>query len=143
MDRSERVAKLVDHAKNPRFSGSLADADVKMPGGSPECGGSVTVYLKGDGENPENILGLSFEGQGDTISMGATSLIMDIVHEEGMTMEEILALDYEQFVGGIGRDIVGSRTRNATMGLSTVKSAIRKYRRDRLTGRGTPQSEAV
>lgn len=140
MDRSERVARLVDHARNPRFSGEIPDADVKMPGGSPECGGSVTVYLKGDGEN---ISGLSFEGQGDTISMGATSMILEKVHAGGLTMEEVLALDYDEFVGSIGKDIVGSRTRNATMGLSTVKSAVRKYRRDRLTGNGTLEAEAV
>ncbi|WP_162924460.1 iron-sulfur cluster assembly scaffold protein [Rubrobacter indicoceani] len=142
MNRSERVAKLVDHAKNPRFSGALDRADVKMPGGSPECGGSVTVYLKGDPENPENISGLSFEGQGDTISMGATSIIVERVHDEGLTMDQILDLDYDELVRNIGKDIVGNRTRNATMGLSTVKSAVRKYRRDRLTGE-RPESEAV
>ena len=27
--------------------GVLEDADVAMPGGGPECGGSVVVYLKG------------------------------------------------------------------------------------------------
>ncbi|AHY46169.1 NifU like protein involved in Fe-S cluster formation [Rubrobacter radiotolerans] len=140
MDRSERVARLVEHAREPRHAGSLPDADVKMPGGSPECGGSVTVYLKGEGEN---ISGLTFEGQGDTISMGATSLAVEKVHAEGLTMEEVLALDYDEFVTDIGKDVVGSRTRNATMGLSTVKSAIRKYRRDRLTGNGRLDAEAV
>lgn len=143
MNRSERVARLVDHAKNPRFSGTTPDADVKMPGGSPECGGSVTVYLKGGGENPEDISGLSFEGQGDTISMGATSIIVEKIKNEGLTMGEVLALDYDELVSAVGKDIVGSRTRNATMGLSTVKSAVRKYRRDLLTGNGSPEAEAV
>lgn len=139
MDRSERVAKLVDHARNPRFSGETPDADVKMPGGSPECGGSVTVYLKGEGEN---IGALTFEGQGDTISMGATSLVVERIHEENLTMGQVLDLDYDELVSGIGKDIVGNRTRNATMGLSTVKSAVRKYRRDLMTGE-RPESEAV
>lgn len=139
MDRSERVAKLVDHARNPRFSGATPDADVKMPGGSPECGGSVTVYLKGEGDN---IGSLTFEGQGDTISMGATSLVVERIHEENLTMEQVLDLDYDELVTGIGKDIVGNRTRNATMGLSTVKSAVRKYRRDLMTGE-RPHSEAV
>ncbi len=101
-----------------------------MPGGSPECGGSVLIYLKG-GENGE-IAGLSFTGEGDTISMGTTSILMDLVFEEGLTMGDILALDYDEFVERVGRDVIGSRTRNATMGLSTLKSAVRKYQNERL-----------
>lgn len=139
MDRKERVAKLVDHSKNPRHSGALDDADVLMPGGSPECGGSVVVYIKGDGDR---IAGLSFTGDGDTISMGAASMIVEKVLSESLTMEEVLALDYDEWVDSLGRDIVGSRTRNATMGLSTLKSAIRKYRSDRMRGE-RPKAEAI
>ena len=128
MNRKDRIEVLVDHATNPRHAGVLEGADVAMPGGGPECGGSVVVYLKGDGNG--RIEGLSFTGQGDTISMGAASLIMQKVHDEGLTMDEVIALDYGAFVDGLGRDVVGSRTRNATLGLSTLKSAIRKYRRD-------------
>ena len=128
MGRQDRIALLVDHSKNPRRSGVLEDADVAMPGGGPECGGSVIVYLKGDGDG--RIEGLSFTGGGDTISMGAASIIMQKVHDEDLTMDEVLALDYGAFVGEIGSDVVGSRTRNATLGLSTLKSAIRKYLRE-------------
>ena len=102
-----------------------------MPGGGPECGGSVVVYLKGKGDG--RIEGLSFTGDGDTISMGAASIIMQKVHDENLTMEEVLDLDYEGFVTELGRDLIGSRTRNATLGLSTLKSAVRRYRQ-RATG---------
>jgi nitrogen fixation NifU-like protein len=119
---------LVDHARNPRHEGVLEDADVTMPGGGPECGGSVVVYLKGDGDG--GIEGLSFTGQGDTISMGAASIIMQRVHEERLTMDEVLDLDYGAFVDGLGSEVVGSRTRNASLGLSTLKSAIRRYQRE-------------
>jgi nitrogen fixation NifU-like protein len=126
LGRRERIALLVDHSKNPRHSGVLEGADVAMPGGGPECGGSVVVYLKGDGDG--RIEGLSFTGEGDIISMGATSIIIQRVHEKGLTMDEVLALEYGALVEEIGSDVVGSRTRNATLGLSTLKSAIRKYR---------------
>ena len=132
MDRQRRISRLVEHASNPRHQGILEGADVAMPGGGPECGGSVVVYLKGDGDG--RIEDLSFTGQGDTISMGAASLIMEKVCEEDLTMDEVLDLDYGAFVEGLGRDVVGSRTRNATLGLSTLKSAIRKYRRDKRSG---------
>jgi nitrogen fixation NifU-like protein len=126
LGRQDRIGLLVEHSKNPRHKGVLEGADVAMPGGGPECGGSVVVYLKGDGNG--RIEDLSFTGEGDTISMGATSIIMQKVYDEGFTMEDVLDLDYGAFVEELGSDVVGSRTRNATLGLSTLKSAIRTYR---------------
>ena len=134
MDRKERVAFLVDHFGNPRHKGVLEGADVAMPGGSPECGGSVVVYLKGDGNG--GIEELAWTGQGDTISMGATSAIVERVRRDDLTLQEVLDLDYEAFMDSLGRDVIGSRTRNATLGLSTMKSAVRKYLKDH--ARGTP-----
>ncbi len=99
-----------------------------MPGGSPECGGSVVVYLKGDGDG--GIEGLSWTGQGDTISMGATSVVVERVRNENLKLQQVLDLSYEAFMDSIGRDVIGSRTRNATLGLSTLKNAVRKYQRD-------------
>ena len=130
MSRQQQIAVLVEHHQNPRHAGVLADADVTMPGGSPECGGSVVIYLKAGEEG--RIQGLSFTGQGDIISQAATSMILEQVMGNGLTMDEVLALDYDAFVERVGREAVGSRTRNATLGLSTLKSAVRKYQKDRL-----------
>lgn len=99
-----------------------------QPGGSPECGGSVTVYLKG-GEG-EGIEALSFTGEGDTISMGSASILVQRVRDEELDMQQVLDLDYDGFVEEIGREVVGSRTRNATLALSTLKNAIKRYRRE-------------
>ena len=98
-----------------------------MPGGSPECGGSVVVYLKGGDDG--KIEGLTWTGQGDTISMGATSIVVEHILGEGLSMEEILELDYEEFIDSLGRELIGSRTRHATLGLSTLKGAVRIYQR--------------
>ena len=100
-----------------------------MPGGSPECGGHVTVYLK-VAEDGERLEDLSFTGEGDTISMGAASILMERVHDEGLTVQQILDLDYEAFVDGLGRAVIGSRTRNATLALGTLKSAIQTCQRN-------------
>ncbi len=130
MSRQRQIAILVEHYQNPRYQGVLEGADVAMPGGSPECGGSVVIYLKAGEEG--RIRGLSFTGQGDTISMGATSIILEQVLDDGLMMDEVLALDYDVFVDSVGREAVGSRTRNATLGLSTLKSAVRKYQKEML-----------
>jgi nitrogen fixation protein NifU and related proteins len=130
-NRQRQIAVLVEHFNNPRHRGVLEGADMAMPGGSPECGGSVVIYLKA-GEEEGSINALSFTGQGDIISQAATSLILEQVLSGGLAMEKVLALDYEAFVDHVGREAVGSRTRNATLGLSTLKSAIKKYQRVRL-----------
>ncbi len=129
MERKQRVARLVEHAKSDAYRGEIADADVTQPGGSPECGGSVVIYLKGDSRG-EGIEALSFTGEGDTISMGSASILMQRVHDEGLGMQQVLDLDYEGFVEEIGREVVGSRTRNATLALSALKNAVKRYRRE-------------
>ena len=133
MGRQDQIAVLVEHYQNRRHRGVLEDADVAMPGGSPECGGSVVIYLNAGEEG--RIKDLSFTGEGDTISQGATSMILEQVLNDGLTIDEVLALDYDSFVDHVGREAVGSRTRNATLGLSTLKSAIRKYRKESLLDR--------
>ena len=130
LDRQGQIATLVEHYQNPRYKGILEDADVAMPGGSPECGGSVVIYVKARKEG--RVDALSFTGEGDIISQAATSMILEQVQGEGHTIDEILALDYEAFVDRVGREAVGSRTRNATLGLSTLKSAVRKYQKGSL-----------
>ena len=87
----------------------------------------MVVYLKGGDDG--KIDGLTWTGQGDTISMGATSIVVEHILGEGLSMEEILELDYEEFIDSLGRDLIGSRTRHATLGLSTLKGAVRIYQR--------------
>lgn len=129
-NRKSGAALLVEHARSPRHKnegGVPEDADVAIPGGSPECGVSVFIYLKGAAEG--KVEWLSWTGQGDTISMGATSIVVERILSEGLSMEEVLEMDYEEFVDSLGREVIGSRTRHATLGLSTVKAAIRQYQR--------------
>ena len=124
------AALLVEHARNPRHKNEESvqkDADVAIPGGSPECGGSVVIYLKGGDDG--KIERLSWTGHGDTISMGATSIVIERILDEGLSMEEVLGLDYEEFIDSLDRELIGSRTRHATLGLSTIKGAIRIYRK--------------
>ena len=140
LDRQGQIATLVEHYQNPRYRGIVEDADVAMPGGSPECGGSVVIYLKAGKEGC--IDALSFTGEGDIISQAATSMILEQVQGEGHTMDEILALDYDAFVDRVGRKAVGSRTRNATLGLSTLKAAVRQYQKDELHAGSTAAEPA-
>jgi len=127
-ERKSGAELLVEHARSPCHKNDRdvqRDADVAIPGGSPECGGSVVVYLKGGDDG--KVEDLTWIGEGDTISMGATSIVVERILSEGLGMEEILEIDYEEFIDSLGREVIGSRTRHATLGLSTIKGAVRLY----------------
>lgn len=130
MDRQMQMQILLDHYQRPRHRGRIEDADVQMPGGNPGCGDVVTVYLKG-AEDHEHIAGVSYEGEGCTISMAASSMLLEQVVEGHLTMDEVLAFDYNEMIEQLGRQIVASRPKCATLGLGTLKAAIRRYQQDK------------
>ena len=101
-----------------------------MPGGNPGCGDVVVVYLKG-AEDHEHIAGVSYEGEGCTISMASSSMLLEQVVESDLTMDEVLEMDYNEMIEQLGRQVVASRPRCATLGLGTLKAAIRKYQKDK------------
>lgn len=125
MDRQAYIELLLDHYENPRNRGKLADADVVLGGGNPGCGDIVTIYLKVDDQ--DRIEAVTFEGEGCTISQAGASVVTELVR--GKPLSEIEAMDLDAIIDELGRDVVISRTRCATLGLGTVKGAIAEYRR--------------
>jgi len=127
VDRQEAIEYLLDHYQHPRNHGSLEDADVTMPGGNPGCGDIVTIYLKindaGDG-----VERLTFEGSGCTISQAAASILTEMV--EGRPLAEVDEMDFNDMIDELGREVVSTRPRCATLALGTLKAAIIKYRND-------------
>ena len=130
LDRQLQIQMLLDHYQKPRHQGSLDDADVAMPGGNPGCGDVVTVYLKA-ADDQEHIEKATYEGEGCTISMAASSMLLEDILRSNLTMDQVLELDYHEMIEQLGRQIVASRPKCATLGLGTLKAAIRKYQKDR------------
>ncbi len=92
-----RIQILLDHYQRPRHRGALEEADVEMPGGNPGCGDVVTIYLKG-ADDHEHLDEISHEGEGCTISMAATSMLLEQVVEGKLKMDEVLELDYNEMI---------------------------------------------
>ncbi len=130
MDRETRIAWLVDHFQHPRHRGKLEDADVRMPGGNPGCGDLLTAYLKVAPGEPR-VAALTFEGEGCTLSQAAASILAERVNQQRPTFEEVLGMTYEQMMDLLGRDLVSSRPRCATLALGTLKAAVRRLEMDR------------
>ena len=123
MNRQDFTDNFMEHYESPQHYGPLPGADVIFEGANPGCGDVITIYLNvGEGDIAEAI---QFEGEGCTISQGAASILLEMV--QGKTLAEIQAIDYNALIDRLGRDVVLSRGRCATLGLSTLKSAINLY----------------
>jgi len=128
LDRQAYIEFLLDHYQNPRNKGRVEDADVVMSGGNPNCGDIVTLYVNvGDDDRIESV---HFEGEGCTISQAGASIIAEMA--EGKTVAEFEAMGYDEIVDLMGKDVVMSRVRCATVGLGTLKAGLTELRNRRI-----------
>ncbi len=128
MDREELMQFMLDHYENPRNYGSLDEADVVQKGGNPGCGDIITLYLKLDDD--KRIKDILFEGEGCILSQAATSIITELVRDK--TIEEVENMTSDLITDIIGKDLAMTRPRCTTLGITTVKSAIKEWRRKKL-----------
>jgi nitrogen fixation NifU-like protein len=78
---------ILDHNRNPRNFGELADADHVIDGVNPLCGDKLTLYVKlGDGK----VQDIRFKGTGCAISVASSSLMTERV--KGATVAATLEL---------------------------------------------------
>lgn len=117
--RQESIDFILDHYEHPRHRGKLEDADLVLKGGNPGCGDVVTIYLKLD--EAARVVGIAFEGQGCTISQAGVSVVTDMAL--GKTLAEIAAMSQDEVIDALGREVVSTRLRCATLGLNTLKHA--------------------
>jgi nitrogen fixation NifU-like protein len=126
MDREEALETILDHYQNPRNYGEMANADVSLQGGNPGCGDIVTLYLKFNDDNLEEI---SYTGKGCTISQAATSMLTEIA--KGFSIEQIEQLDYTLVEDLLSAELVKTRPKCSTLGLDTLKFATQKFKQER------------
>src|SRR5205807_5804573 len=77
---------ILDHYKNPRGHGELADADAHAEGQNPLCGDEVSIFVA-FGEDGDTIDEVKFSGRGCAISQAATSMLTEMV--QGRTAKEV------------------------------------------------------
>ena len=95
---------------------------VVQKGGNPGCGDVVTFYLKVNGD--DRIEAISFEGEGCTISLAGASVVTEMF--TGKTLADVGGHAGRGDPGHLlGREIAGTRLKCATLGLNTVKAAVR------------------
>ena len=122
---------ILDHYKNPRGHGAIADADAHAEGQNPLCGDEVSIFVS-FGDDGDTIEEVKFEGRGCAISQAATSMLMEMVKGRGAT--EIAALPKEELLEEIGIPLTPVRLKCAILGLGVLKVALHR-------AKGTPLPE--
>jgi nitrogen fixation NifU-like protein len=126
LDRQTAIENLLELYENPEHRGALEGADVSVQGGNPGCGDIITIHLKvGYGDTAERIM---FEGEGCTISQAAAELVAERL--QGSPLNSIEELSQEVIIDALGREVVMSRPRCATLALGTLKQAVHDYRQE-------------
>jgi nitrogen fixation protein NifU and related proteins len=128
---------ILDHNRNPRNFGALADATRVVAGVNPLCGDKMTLYVKlGDGK----IEDIRFQGTGCAISVASSSLMTERV--KGLPVgaalqlfakvhdlltgssEQEPAADLEKLAALGGVREFPSRVKCASLGWHALKSAV-------------------
>jgi nitrogen fixation NifU-like protein len=128
MDRQTAIENLLELYENPAHRGTLDNADISINGGNPGCGDIVTIQIKVNDEG--KVDQIMFGGEGCTISQAAAELVASRM--EGSTLEDIEHLDHEVIIDELGREVVMSRPRCATLALGTLKQAVQEYKNSQL-----------
>ena len=88
---------ILDHSRHPHNYRAMGDATRKAEGYNPLCGDQVTVYLKLDGDQIQDV---SFEGHGCAISKSSASIMTDVVKGKSKTEAAALFERFRQMVTG-------------------------------------------
>ena len=95
---------ILDHNRQPRNFGAIANADRVVEGVNPLCGDRMTLYVNLDGEQVRDI---RFTGTGCAISVASSSLMTE--RAKGNSIDELRALFdrvHEMLTGdGAGADV--------------------------------------
>jgi nitrogen fixation NifU-like protein len=114
---------ILDHYKNPRGQGALANADAEAEGQNPLCGDEVAISVALDGETIEDV---RFRGRGCAISQAATSMLTELV--KGRTVSEVAEMPKDELLDEVGIPLTPVRLKCALLGLGVLKVALHRAR---------------
>ncbi|MFB6127333.1 MAG: Fe-S cluster assembly sulfur transfer protein SufU [Halolamina sp.] len=113
--------QILDHYKNPRNYGELDDPDISHVGENPSCGDTIQVDVQ-LAEDDDTIDYVSFTGDGCAISMASASMLSERL--QGMTLEELAALDTDDITEMLGVDISPMRIKCAVLARQVAQDGV-------------------
>ncbi|MFH1668550.1 MAG: iron-sulfur cluster assembly scaffold protein [Candidatus Woesearchaeota archaeon] len=114
--------KVMEHFKNPRNAGELADANGCGKVGNPSCGDVMLVQIKvEDGR----ITDAKFKTFGCCAAISASDAVCELV--KGKTLEEAAKLTKDDIVKFLG-DLPCVKIHCSILGIDGLKKAIEDYK---------------
>ena len=113
-------ANIMDHYKQPRNFGELAEATAKGHAANPLCGDELNFWLNVDDLGV--IKDVRFTGQGCTISVASASMLSEML--PGKNLTEVRGLTTDDILRMLGVPVNPARMKCATLSLETVQQAI-------------------
>lgn len=111
---------ILDHNKNPRNFGKLANANRYQEGYNPLCGDHLQVYLRLEGDRIQEI---AFEGSGCAISRASASLMTTAL--KGKTVAQAREL-FDRFHQMVTSE-VGAPVDREGLGKMAVFAGVREF----------------
>lgn len=113
--------KVLEHFMSPENVGTMIDYDGKGEFGDPDCGDSLTIYIKVKDDIIEDISFLIF---GCTASIASSS--MTTVLAKGKTIEEALKIKEEDIIRALD-GLPEHKLHCSVLGAQALKKAIKDY----------------
>lgn len=114
---------ILDHFRNPRNVGEMADADIRTTEGSPACGDQITLYLKVDAAT-KRIDDVKFQSYGCASNIATGSVITEMV--KGKTLDEAKALSWQSANERLG-GLPPVKVHCAVLAVEALHAAVEKY----------------
>jgi nitrogen fixation NifU-like protein len=114
--------EVLDHYHYPRNVGSLSDPDVDVEEINVSCGDKIKLQITCQ---KDKIKEVKYQCHACAIATAASSMISELV--KGKTLKSISKLSLRDIEKLFGCSINPGRVKCATLGLNTLKKAIKDY----------------
>ena len=114
---------LMDHYRNPRNNGVLAQCDFRAEQRNSSCGDEV-LFMGVICDH--TLVDVAFQGKGCVISQATASLLSDLVKNK--SLDDILALDNNDLIAMLGMELGPVRLLCALLSLAALQNGIREYK---------------
>lgn len=114
--------EVMEHFRNPRNMGRLADPDGVGEVGNPTCGDVMKVYIKVEANR---IADISFETLGCVAAIATSSMVTELA--KGKTLEEAAKITNRDIAKSLG-DLPPIKLHCSNLAADALKAAIQNYR---------------
>lgn len=121
--------KVIEHFKNPRNVGEIADADGVGEVGNPVCGDMMTFYIKVE---DDKLIDVKYKTFGCVAAIAVSSMISEMAI--GKTIDEVLEISNKMVAEALG-GLPPNKYHCSNLGADALKAAIEDYKKKRGSGK--------